>query len=48
MWCALTRAMTVPYEHPPLRPMFHYHVTRFINDGADGQGRLFSIGPSAR
>lgn len=39
--CALAAAMEVRYQHPVLGPMFHYHVTRFINNGADGQGRLF-------
>jgi hypothetical protein len=33
--------MEVRYQHPALGQMFHYHVTRFINGGADGQGRLF-------
>jgi len=39
--CALAGAMEVRYQHPPLARMFHYHVTRFINGGADGEGRLF-------
>jgi hypothetical protein len=40
--CALTGAMEVRNPTwPALAPIFHYHVTRFINGGADAQGRLF-------
>jgi hypothetical protein len=28
-------------DWPPLAPLFHYHVTRFLNHGADPGGRLY-------
>ena len=40
--CALAGAMEVRQPKAPvLGRMFHYHVTRFVNGGADGSGRLF-------
>lgn len=43
--CALASAMEVRQPlWATLSPVFHYHVTRFVNKGADAGGRLF---PSA-
>lgn len=40
--CALAGAMEVREPaSPALGRMFHYHVTRFVNGGADELGRLF-------
>jgi hypothetical protein len=40
--CALSGAMEARNaDWPALGPVFHYHVTRFINGGADSSGRLF-------
>jgi hypothetical protein len=40
--CAIAGALEVSHPaFPELGRMFHYHVTRFMNNGADHQGRLF-------
>ncbi len=40
--CALAAAMEARQPAwPALSPLFHYHVTRFRNGGADAYGRLF-------
>jgi hypothetical protein len=40
--CALTGALEITnHAWPPLAPLFHYHVTRFDERGADSRGALF-------
>lgn len=40
--CALSVAMeSLHPSGPELSPVFHYHVTRYENDGADSDGALF-------
>ena len=39
--CALTAAMEIRNAgSPPLSPLFHYHVSRFVNGKTDAQGRM--------